>query len=541
MTSALLPRCREKSSGNPSGRRQSLCLRQSRSKTDEGACRRILTARPHFPKNSECASRPSLETSIEVSFMWNIAFFCPIAPENATQHNNEGRKKLARLIHRSAHVPIGRYHSATVNRRFLFFSRILLSLVICGCGEFDLQGANTLSGSSSTTNLRSESTISASPDNVNFGAVVVGQSAMKTVILTNQTPASLEIDKIAISSQAFSFSGQSSLPAKISSGESYNLTIKFDPSIAGTTNGQLVIETTPSSHPDTSIALSGNGTPGLSAFTCGQRSIVGAGTDPCSLKLNTSTTSGGMSVNLSSNNGAVKLPTTLTFSAGASSVSFNASVSPVSSAQSVALTASVTGSSAMFDLQLLPSVPTLGLSASSIFFGTTALNTPITQDLVLTASGGLPVSITSGTITGTYFKLSGASFPINLNSGETTTLNVEFDPTSPGSAAGQLLIDSSALADGSATVALSGTGVTYGVELNWNAPPASSSTITGYRVYRATGSGSNYQLLNSNTDAETTYTDTTVQNGNVYVYMVESVNSSGVQSSPSNTTTVTVP
>lgn len=473
--------------------------------------------------------------------MRNVESFCPIAPEDATQLNNGNGSKRAHFTYRSADVPIGREHSATISGQLLFFSQILLSLVICGCGEFNLQGANTLSGASSIANIRSANTISASPNTVNFGSVVVGQSATETVTLQNQTHESMEIDKISISPQSFSFVGQSSLPVKISSGESYNIAVKFDPSIAGTTSGQILIETRPSSHSESSIALSGTGTPGLSAFTCGQTSITGAGSDTCSLKLNTSTPSGGMSVNLSSGNAAVKLPATVTVPAGASSVSFNANISAVNSAQSVTLAASVTGSSATFNLQLLPSTATLKLSTSSISFGSTALNMQVTQGVVLTASGSLPVSIVSATITGTYFKLSGAAFPINLNPGQTANLNVEFDPTSSGSVTGQLLIDSSALTNGTATVALSGTGVTYGVELNWDAPPINPETIAGYRVYRSSGSGSNYQLLNSNVDAETTYTDTTVQNGNVYVYIVESVNSSGVQSSPSNTTTVTVP
>jgi len=42
-------------------------------------------------------------------------------------------------------------------------------------------------------------------------------------------------------------------------------------------------------------------------------------------------------------------------------------------------------------------------------------------------------------------------------------------------------------------------------------------------------------------ETQTAYTDTGVQGGQSYIYYVTSVDSSGVESAPSNTTTVTVP
>jgi fibronectin type 3 domain-containing protein len=63
----------------------------------------------------------------------------------------------------------------------------------------------------------------------------------------------------------------------------------------------------------------------------------------------------------------------------------------------------------------------------------------------------------------------------------------------------------------------------------------------GYDIYRATGSSSTYQLLNSSIDTQTTYVDSTVQSGTAYTYYVESVDSSGVQSAPSSPVGVTIP
>ncbi len=79
------------------------------------------------------------------------------------------------------------------------------------------------------------------------------------------------------------------------------------------------------------------------------------------------------------------------------------------------------------------------------------------------------------------------------------------------------------------------------VDLSWNAPSSSPVPIEGYNIYRSTGGNSTYQLLNSSIDAQTTYVDSSVQSGLVYNYYVESVDSSGMQSSPSNPASVTIP
>ena len=181
----------------------------------------------------------------------------------------------------------------------------------------------------------------------------------------------------------------------------------------------------------------------------------------------------------------------------------------------------------------------LTINSTGVSFGTTALNSPVTQDVMLTASGGQPVTVTSAALSGTGFSLLGATMPLTLNSGQSATLSVQFDPTSLGPATGQLLISSASLANGATAVALSGTGVAYEVALNWNAP--SGGSVTGYNVYRAEGGSANYQLLNASVDPQTSYKDPTVQSGGVYDYIVKSVDFAGTQSEPSNTTTVTIP
>jgi fibronectin type 3 domain-containing protein len=76
------------------------------------------------------------------------------------------------------------------------------------------------------------------------------------------------------------------------------------------------------------------------------------------------------------------------------------------------------------------------------------------------------------------------------------------------------------------------------VDLSWT---ASTSTVAGYYIYRGTTSGGPYTRLNSTLATATTYSDTTVQPGNTYYYVVTSVDSNLVESAYSNEVTAAVP
>jgi fibronectin type 3 domain-containing protein len=79
------------------------------------------------------------------------------------------------------------------------------------------------------------------------------------------------------------------------------------------------------------------------------------------------------------------------------------------------------------------------------------------------------------------------------------------------------------------------------VQLNWDAPTGSSVPIAGYHIYRSINSNSPYQLINPSLETQTTYSDTTVQGGTSYDYVVKTVDTSGAESAPSNATAVTIP
>jgi hypothetical protein len=185
--------------------------------------------------------------------------------------------------------------------------------------------------------------------------------------------------------------------------------------------------------------------------------------------------------------------------------------------------------------------PTLTINAASVSFGSVEVNTVATQSVTLTSTGTVAVTVNSATLTGTGFTVSGATFPITLTPGQTVTLNVQFAPTAAGAATGQMTITSNSSTNGTSVITLSGTGTSPEVDLSWDAPSSSADPIEGYNAYRAPSGSSMYTLLNSSIDTEATYVDNAVQSGQTYDYIVTSVDYSGVESTPSNTFTVTIP
>jgi hypothetical protein len=194
-------------------------------------------------------------------------------------------------------------------------------------------------------------------------------------------------------------------------------------------------------------------------------------------------------------------------------------------------------------LTVSQNTPTLSINATSVAFGDVTLNTPATQAVTLSSTGTAAVTVDSAVVTGTGFTMSAATIPVTLTPGQLITLSVEFDPTAAGAATGQLTVTSTSSTNGTAVIALTGTGTatSYAVDLSWTAPTTSTDPVVGYNVYRALSGSSTYQLLNSSVDTQTTYADSTVQDGEVYDYIVESVDDNGVESVPTSPVAVTIP
>ena len=353
----------------------------------------------------------------------------------------------------------------------------LVSMVLACLGSFALSGC----GASYVVNGLKTGSLFPQPNSVSFGAVSVGQTAQANISLINQGAAPIEISELNLTGQSFSVDGPGGLPVTIAGSGSYILNVHFNPVAPGTATGLLIVKSNSVVSPTASISLNGVGTASASApapselsLSCSSTSIAGSGSDSCTVTLNASAPTGGLSVNLASNDAAVVVPPILTVPANASSALFTASVSSVSTVQRATLTAGAGNLSSSFALQLNPASAKLSLSSNSLVFGNVAVNATATQSVTLTSTGIASVTINSAALTGAGFRMSGLNLPVTLNPGQTATLSAEFDPASAGTATGQLTLTSNSSPGSATAINLSGTGVPMLTALT-----CSSKSITG--------------------------------------------------------------
>ena len=79
----------------------------------------------------------------------------------------------------------------------------------------------------------------------------------------------------------------------------------------------------------------------------------------------------------------------------------------------------------------------------------------------------------------------------------------------------------------------------HGVTSTWTA--STSANVTGYNVYRGTQTGGPYAKINAFPVAATSYTDTPVQSGQTYYYVVTAVDSNNRESAYSNQAVAIIP
>ncbi|MGB2637127.1 MAG: choice-of-anchor D domain-containing protein [Candidatus Acidiferrum sp.] len=234
---------------------------------------------------------------------------------------------------------------------------------------------------------------------------------------------------------------------------------------------------------------------------------------------------------------------TLTFApttAGSAAATLNIASNAANAAAAIALAGS--GEKAFADLVVSPTV---------ISFGNVKLKSTGTQNVTLQNTGDVSLSLQGVTVSGSGFGYSDLSPGFSLAPNQSVTFQVWFTPKVAGPATATLALLSPNISS-PGTLSLSGDGVTTttppptppppstasSVALNWN---ASTSQVTGYRVYRSETSGGSYNLLTGTALTALAYTDTTVAAGTTYYYVVTAVDSAGVESTYSNQVSAAVP
>jgi hypothetical protein len=314
--------------------------------------------------------------------------------------------------------------------------------------------SNSSTGSTVTVSLSGTSTAAASPQlavsagSLSFGSVTVNTPTTQSLTLTSTGTSAVTVSSAAISGAGFTIVAQS-FPVTLNPAQALTLQVRYEPTEAGSSTGQITIDSNSSTGSTVTVTLGGVGT---------------------------------------------------------------------------------------------AANPNLTVNATSLSFGSVTVNTSTTQSLTLTSTGTSAVTVNSAAISGAGFTIVGGSFPVTLNPAQALTLQVRYEPTETGPQSGQLTISSNS-ASGSTTIATLngvGTAAAHEVDLSWDAPTSSPVPVVGYNVYRVTGGGP-FALITSSPDPATVYVDNTVVSGVSYNYVVKSVDSSNVESLASNEITVTIP
>jgi len=182
----------------------------------------------------------------------------------------------------------------------------------------------------------------------------------------------------------------------------------------------------------------------------------------------------------------------------------------------------------------------LNSSQSSLSFGSVNVSSSSNLTVALTNAGNSSVTISNVTVSGAGFNAAGVSSGLILAPGQAATLTATFAPSGAGSVTGSISVASNAT-NSPDTISLLGTGVAavnHSVALSWS---PSTSTVVGYNTYTSAQSGGPYTRMTSAPVAATSYTDTAVQAGKTYYFVVTSVDSSNVESAYSAEVSALVP
>jgi hypothetical protein len=337
---------------------------------------------------------------------------------------------------------------------------LLLLIALVGCQALSQKQAASASQPGQLT---------ANDSTLIFGAVPIGSSQPGSAVVTNTGGSSVTISQATLTGASFNLS-RPNFPLTVSPGQSTTLNLNFTPLAAGTASGNLVLASN-AANTQLSFSLSGTG------VTPGQLAASPASLDFGSVLTGSSQTLtgslgnwGGSSLTISqaSISGAgfsltgLALPMTLT---AGQSTSFSITFAPQtggSVAGSLTLVSNGANSTLNLPLTAIGMVPgSLVANPSVASFGNVQIGNSKTLTETLTNSGGVPVTVSQASATGTGFAISGPTLPFTLNAGQSATFTVQFGAQAAGNVTGAFSIISNAT-NTNLAIPASGTGVTPG-------------------------------------------------------------------------------
>ena len=412
----------------------------------------------------------------------------------------------------------------------------------------------SLSILSLTTSVAAQQ-VSVNPGNIAFGNVGVGSNNTQTVVIKNTTKRKIGIFQAGVTGTGYTISGITT-PCPLSAGQSVSLRVTFTPPAPGTDSGVVSLVTqnwwkeNRNGTSTSQVTLSGTGVSGgfigasPQSVAFGNVMLGNSQTSPITVA-----NSGTAGVNISgialSNAayGVSGLTPPVTLSAG-QSITFNVIFTPLSAgAAPASLVISSDASNGQLSVPLSGtgvSPGQLGLSPATFDFGNVPTGTSASTKGTLTAVGS-SITISSASSNSPEFVFSGLALPVTLADGQSLPFTVTFQPQVSGIASGTISVVSNA-SNSPANEALSGTGVApaqHSVDLSWNA--SGSPDVVGYYVYRGARSGGPYEKLTPAAESSLSYSDTAVESGQTYYYVITAEDTGGVESAFSNEAKVLVP
>ena len=162
--------------------------------------------------------------------------------------------------------------------------------------------------------------------------------------------------------------------------------------------------------------------------------------------------------------------------------------------------------------------PSLSVSPATLAFGSVSVGGNSTASAMLTNSGNVSLTITSASLSGSAFSMSGLSTPLTLAANQSSTFSVQFAPTATGSASGSITLTSNA--PGSPmTISLTGTGVSATLQLTFSPTALNFGNVqvgnTGTETATLTNSGNSSVTISQMTTSGTGYSASGVGAGQV--------------------------
>src|ERR1700694_20203 len=142
-------------------------------------------------------------------------------------------------------------------------------------------------------------------------------------------------------------------------------------------------------------------------------------------------------------------------------------------------------------------------------------------------NGSAGVTVTQFVVNDGEFTVSGISLPLTLNSKQTATGTIIFTPSKTGAISASVSANSSSGPLGSLSLIGTGLGVlAHSADVSWTM--SSTPGVVSYNIYRSSVSGGPYAKVGNS--AGTIFTDSTLQAGQTYFYVVTAVDGSSTES-----------